>query len=37
MLGRYTHFVDELKNEVAAKMDAILNPVAIKAESTKAN
>ena len=30
MVDRYTHFVDEMRKEAAIKMDAILNPVAVK-------
>jgi integrase len=41
MVNRYLHFVDEMKREAAAKMDAILNPVAVnlavKPEAKKAN
>jgi integrase len=41
MVDRYTHFVDEMKREAAAKMDAILSPVAVnlavKLKATKAN
>jgi integrase len=29
MVDRYTHFVDEMRKDAAAKMDAILNPVAV--------
>ncbi len=29
MVGRYTHFVDELRKDAAAKMDDVLKPVAV--------
>lgn len=29
MVDRYAHFVDEMRKDAAAKMDAILNPVAV--------
>ena len=29
MVDRYTHFVDEMRKDAAAKMDAILKPVAV--------
>ena len=30
MVDRYAHFVDEIRKDAAEKMDAILNPLAVK-------
>ena len=30
MVDRYAHFVDEMRKDAAAKMDAVLKPVAVK-------
>jgi integrase len=37
MVDRYTYFVDEMRRDAAAKMDAILQLMAVNPESKKAN
>jgi len=37
MVDRYAHFVDEMRKEAAAKMDAILDPVAVSLAVNQSN
>ena len=37
MLDRYVHFVGAMRRGAAAKMNAILNPLALNPAETKAN
>jgi integrase len=36
-VDRYTHFVDEMRTEAAAQMDAILSPVAVNSADNPAD